>query len=75
VGLFPAWLVYERGDSMKTYIYGIAIVLWAVTCVLALLYVPRTNHKRIDCSVAEFHPDYTIEMKEQCRMVRSGRLL
>jgi hypothetical protein len=61
---------------MKTYIYiSIAVVLWAVVCVLVLLYVPPTTHKRIDCSVAEFHPDYTTEMKEQCRLVRSGRLL
>jgi len=61
---------------MKTYIYVfIAIVLWAVTCVLVTLYVPPTNHKRIDCGVAEFHPDYTTQMREQCRLVRSGRLL
>jgi hypothetical protein len=61
---------------MKTYIYGlIAVVLWAVVCVLVMLYVPPTTHKRIDCGVAEFHPDYTIEMKELCRLVRSGRLL
>lgn len=60
---------------MKTYICGTIVALWAAACVLALLYVPRTNHKRIDCSIAEFHPDYTTEMREQCRMVRSGRLL
>jgi hypothetical protein len=33
------------------------------------------QQKRIDCSVAEFHPDYTTEMREQCRLVRSSRLL
>jgi hypothetical protein len=61
---------------MKTYIYGlIALVLWTVVCVLVLMYDFRTTHKRIDCGVAEFHPDYTTEMRKQCRLVRSGRLL
>ena len=60
----------------KTHIYTyIAIAIWAVAAVLVLLYAPRTNHKRIDCTQAEFHPDFTAEMKEQCRMMRSGRLL
>jgi hypothetical protein len=53
----------------------LAIALWAVAGVLVLLYAPRTDHKRIDCSQAEFHPDFTPEMREQCRLVRSGRLL
>jgi len=60
----------------KTHIYTyIAIAIWAVAAVLVLLYAPRTNHKRINCTQAEFHPDFTTEMKEQCRMMRSGRLL
>ncbi len=60
----------------KTHIYTyIAIAIWAVASVLVLLYAPRTNHKRINCTQAEFHPDYTADMKEQCRLVRSGRLL
>jgi hypothetical protein len=53
----------------------LAIALWAVSAAMVLLYAPRTNNKRIDCSQAEFHPDFTPEMKEQCRLVRSGRLL
>jgi hypothetical protein len=53
----------------------IAIVVWAVTAVLVLMYAPRTDQKRIDCTQSEFHPDYTAEMKEQCRLMRSKRLL
>jgi hypothetical protein len=53
----------------------LAIALWAVAAVMVLLYAPRTDGKRIDCSQADYHPDYTAEMREQCRLVRSGRLL
>ena len=52
----------------------IAIVVWAVTVVLVLLFAPRTDQKRIDCEQVEFHPDDTSEMKEQCRMMRSGKM-
>lgn len=52
----------------------IAIVVWAVTVVLVLLFAPRTDQRRIDCEQVEFHPDYTAEMKEQCRMMRSGKM-
>jgi hypothetical protein len=53
---------------------SIAIVVWAVTVVLVLLFAPRTDQRRIDCEQVEFHPDYTAEMKEQCRMMRSGKM-
>ncbi len=45
----------------------IAIVVWAITVVLVLLFAPRTDQRRIDCEQVEFHPDYTAEMKQQCR--------
>ncbi len=53
----------------------VPVLAWAVTAALVLMYAPRSDHKRIDCTQAEFHPDYTAEMKEQCRLMRSGRLL
>jgi hypothetical protein len=53
----------------------IALAIWVVALVLVFMYAPRTHTKRLDCTVAEYHPDYTPDMKEQCRLVRSGRLL
>jgi hypothetical protein len=52
----------------------ISIVVWAATFALVLLFAPRTDQRRIDCEQVEFHPDYTAEMKEQCRMMRSGKM-
>jgi hypothetical protein len=54
---------------------ALPIAAWAIAATLVLLYAPRTDHKRIDCSMAEHHPDFTQDMKEQCRLARSGRLL
>jgi hypothetical protein len=52
----------------------VPIVAWVVVAVLVLIYAPRTDSKRIDCDQIEYHPDYTAEMKEQCRMMRSGKM-
>jgi len=52
----------------------VPIVAWVVVAVLVLMYAPRTDNKRIDCDQIEYHPDYTAEMKEQCRMMRSGKM-
>ncbi len=60
---------------MSKFIPFIPVLAWAVVAALVLMYAPRSDHKRVDCTQAEFHPDYTAEMKEQCRLMRSGRLL
>jgi hypothetical protein len=60
---------------MNKFIPFVPVLAWAVAAALVLMYAPRSDHKRIDCTQAEFHPDYTAEMKEQCRLMRSGRLL
>jgi hypothetical protein len=31
-------------------------------------------NKTIDCSVAEFHPDFTPRMREACRLARRQKL-
>jgi len=54
---------------------AVGMCLWAALAYVILAYAPRTDARRIDCGVAEFHPDYTTKMKEQCRMARAHRLL
>ena len=44
---------------------ALSIVL---TLVLALL--PAPEYKIYDCSVAEFHPDFPPDVREQCRKQR-----
>jgi hypothetical protein len=39
---------------------------------LAPIYFLRKNSEvRYDCSLAEFHPDYSPKVKEQCRKERA----
>jgi len=52
----------------------IAIVVLVAAVFAGVLLAPTSGLKRIDCEQAEFHPDYTAEMKEQCRMMRSGKM-
>lgn len=33
-----------------------------------------TKEARIDCSMAEFHPDYTPEIRKQCRELMRHKL-
>jgi len=56
-----------------------AVLLVAVSLlVLAgmmtiILYINRLPHQRVyDCSIAEFAPDYPIEVREGCRRLRMG---
>lgn len=54
-------------------VYGVIAVL----CLMfwgSVLYIANTSLKRIDCSMAEFHPDFTPEMKKICRERRSHKL-
>ena len=55
--------------------FTLVIVAWAAAAWLTFAHSPRTEHKRIDCSRAEFHPDYTPQMREECRRVRAGARL
>lgn len=54
-------------------IYIIGVSLWGAAAYLVLTRTPQV--KRIDCGMAEFHPDYTKAMREQCRAARPGRML
>ena len=45
------------------------------TCSVLLLatamYAGMRGEAKIDCSLAEFHPDFTAQMKEKCRNARN----
>ena len=34
------------------------------------IFVDKHEPERVDCTVAEFHPDYPAEIKEACRRMR-----
>jgi hypothetical protein len=54
-----------------TYILMVLALLafWSGAIWLSQQFAPI--ERRIDCSMAEFHPDYTPEIKKACRERRS----
>lgn len=45
------------------------VAFWGGLIWLAWQFVP--NERVVDCRMAEFHPDFTPEMKQKCREVRT----
>jgi hypothetical protein len=50
-------------------IITIAIVLSIPILILVNNRLPRVHY--YNCEIAEFHPDYPIAVKEECRKIRS----
>lgn len=44
------------------------VMFW--TGILSLVWTFSAEPKRVDCSMSEFHPDFTNKMREQCRAAR-----
>jgi|LakMenEpi03Aug12_release.lakeMendotaPanAssembly.Ray.scaffolds.fasta_scaffold1373577_2 hypothetical protein len=57
------------------------VILFAVTYVslcsfgIYLAHHSAPKVKRINCSIAEISPDFTPEMRAQCRAIKGERLL
>lgn len=62
-------------NVIKEVAISIVIVL-GILCVLALcfwMYPSMTEVKKLDCSMVEFSPDITLEVKQACREARSKK--
>ena len=49
------------------------VIVIGILCVLALcfwMYPSMTEVKKLDCSMVEFSPDITLEVKQACREAR-----
>ena len=58
---------------MKYLGYAMLVVAWFVALYIAVWVAPPEG-RRIDCSLAEFHPDFTPEIRKACRERRSVKL-
>jgi len=53
-----------------------AIIVMGVLCVLAIcfwMYPSMTEVRKMDCAMAEFSPDMSLEIKQACREARSKK--
>lgn len=55
------------------YIIGaiLATLCWII--LLSLIPMPEEKWKLIDCGMAEWHPDIPVEVKQECRKLRSSK--
>ena len=45
----------------------VLIIVMGVLLVGLLINAPPANFRSYDCSMAEFHPDYPVKVKQACR--------
>lgn len=45
-----------------------------VAFIAAMLFLPKPTHQVINCSLAEISPDFTAEMRKECRTIRGTKL-
>ena len=54
------------------------LLLASVFLILVILFGLSSTEmhgvKRYDCSIAEIHPDYPVEVKQACRRIRAERI-
>jgi hypothetical protein len=50
----------------------LAVMLFV--CVLVLFVLPQPTHQVINCSLAEISPDFTPDMRKECRLLRATKL-
>jgi hypothetical protein len=56
---------------MKNIVFALIAILVAIVLAWLLWLVTPDEHYRVyDCSLAEFHPDYPVEVREECRKIR-----
>jgi hypothetical protein len=56
---------------MKNWVFALIAILAAVALAWLLwLVTPQEEYRVYDCSMAEFHPDYPREVREECRKIR-----
>lgn len=61
-------------DTIKNWIKWFLMIggmlFWFFVAV-GIASTPEPREQRIDCSVAEFHPDYPPDVKDACRRMRN----
>jgi hypothetical protein len=61
-------------DILDTAVWMSMVVMFlSVIFLCAWMYPPMHEAKKMDCALAEFSPDISIEIKQLCREARSKR--
>ena len=55
---------------MKNIVFALIAVITALAMAWFLWLISPEQGRYYDCSLAEFHPDYPKEVREECRRIR-----
>ena len=61
-------------DLLDTVVVGCIVMMFlSVVFLCAWMYPPLHEAKKVDCSLAEFSPDISLEIKQLCREARKSK--
>ena len=61
-------------DLLDTVVVGCIVMMFlSVVFLCAWMYPPLHEAKKVDCSLAEFSPDISLEIKQLCRKARKSK--
>ena len=61
-------------DLLNTVVVGCIVMMFlSVVFLCAWMYPPLHEAKKVDCSLAEFSPDISLEIKQLCREARRSK--
>ena len=66
----------DRAINLFTELVITTVIVIGVLCVLAIcfwMYPSMIEVRKMDCAMAEFSPDMSLEVKQACREARSKK--
>lgn len=64
----------KQKDTLKLALLATLLAGSVAALFYGLQHAPQ-RERAIDCTMADVHPDYSKQVREQCRVIRAGRLL
>ncbi len=61
-------------DSRDNKIHIGAMIAIVVAFLVFVLVMPQPKQQVVNCHLAEISPDFTPELRQQCRMLRAHKL-
>ena len=67
------WAIFLEGMADGVLVVCMVVMFFGVLFLCAWMYPPMHEAKKMDCSLIEFSPDYSAEIKQLCRDARRSK--
>ena len=61
-------------SSEDSKVYPGVLIAMIIVLLLFLFVIPKPTHQVVNCHLAEISPDFTPELRQQCRLLRATKL-